>query len=45
MMAGINVGEATGDRITVTTYKRNHRIDWWDDDRDEPYRVTFWKFG
>ena len=45
MMAGINVGEATGDRITVTTYKTNHRIHWWDDDRDEPYRVTFWKFG
>ena len=39
------VAEATRHRITVTKYKTNHRIDWWDDGRDEPYRVTFWKFG
>ena len=39
------MAEAARNRITVTKYKTNHRIDWWDDGRDEPYRVTFWKFG
>lgn len=32
-------------RITVKTWKTNYRVDTWDDGRDEPYRVTFWKFG
>lgn len=32
-------------RITVRKYRTNYRIDSWDDDREDPYRVTFWKFG
>lgn len=32
-------------RTTVRTHKTNYRVDSWDDDRDEPYRVTFWKYG
>ena len=45
LLAGCYVTEAARNRITVTKYKTNHRIDWWDDGRKEPYRVTFWKFG
>ena len=45
LLVGCFVAEATRRRITVTKYKTNPRIDWWDDGRDEPYRVTFWKFG
>ena len=37
--------EAARQRITIKTYKTNYRVDWWDDGRDEPYRVTYWKFG
>ena len=36
---------ASRNRITVKSYKTNYRVDSWDDGRDEPYRVTFWKFG
>lgn len=40
------VGEAQSrQRITVRTYKTNYMIDTWDDGRDEPYVVTYWKFG
>ena len=45
LLVGCFVSEAARHRITVTKYKTNHRIDWWDDGRDKPYRVTFWKFG
>lgn len=37
--------EASRNRITDRTYRTNYRVDSWDDARDEPYRVTFWKFG
>ena len=37
--------DASRNRITVRTYRTNYRVDSWDDGRDEPYRVTFWKFG
>ena len=37
--------DASRNRITVRTYRTNCRVDSWDDGRDEPYRVTFWKFG
>lgn len=32
-------------RISIRKYRTNYRIDSWDDGRDAPYRVTFWKFG
>lgn len=37
--------EASRNRICDRTYRTNYRIDSWDDARDEPNRVTFWKFG
>ena len=45
LIVGCFVAQATRHRITVRTYKTNYRIDWWDDGRDDPYRVTYWKFG
>lgn len=46
-LAGVcSVAEAQSrNRITVRTYRTNYRVDTWDDGRDDPYRVTFWKFG
>lgn len=32
-------------RITVQSYNTKYMFDVWDDGRDEPYRVTYWKFG
>ena len=37
--------DGSRNRITVRKYRSNYRIDSWDDNRDDPYRVTFWKFG
>lgn len=31
--------------MTVRKYRTDHKIDWWDDGRVEPYRVKFSKFG
>lgn len=45
LIVGSFVVEAARHRITVKTYKTNYRVDSWDDGRDEPYRVTYWKFG
>lgn len=36
---------ASRNRITVRKYRTNYRIDSWDDNREDPYHVTFWKFG
>lgn len=36
---------ASRNRITVRKYRTNYRVDSWDDDREDPYHVTFWKFG
>ena len=38
-------GLGSRNRITVRKYRSNYRIDSWDDNRPDPYRVTFWKFG
>lgn len=45
LIVGCFVAEAARNRITVKSYKTNYRVDWWDDGRDYPYRVTYWKFG
>lgn len=45
LIAGSCVGEGTKRRMTVRKYKTNYRIDWWDDGRDEAFRVKFSKFG
>ena len=45
LMAGCFVAEAARHRITVRKFKTNYRIDWWDDGRDEPYRIIYRKNG
>ena len=45
LIAGCFVAEGVRNRITIKSYKTNYRVDWYDDGRDNPYRVTFWKFG
>ena len=37
--------DASRNRITVRKYRTNYRVDSWDDNREDPYRITFWKFG
>lgn len=45
LIAGCFVAEAARNRITIKSYKTNYRVDWYDDGRSNPYRITFWKFG
>ena len=44
-MAACVEADASRNRITVRKYRTNYRVDSWDDDREDPYRVTFWKHG
>ena len=44
-IAVLFAADASRNRITVTKFKTNYRIDSWDDNREDPYRVTFWKYG
>lgn len=45
LIAGCFATDASRNRITFRKYRTNYRVDSWDDNRDDPYRVTFWKFG
>lgn len=45
LVAGRYVAEGAKHRMIVRKYKTDHKIDWWDDGRAEPYRVKFSKFG
>lgn len=45
LMVGCFLAEAARFRITVRKNRTNYRIDWWDDGREEPYRIIFRKSG
>ena len=45
LVAACLSADASRNRVTVRKYRTNFRVDSWDDDRNDPYRVTFWKFG
>ena len=44
-IAGIAVTEAARERITVKNHGIKFNVDWWDNGREEPYRVSFNKNG
>ena len=43
LIAGIAVTNATRERITVKNHGIKFKVDWWDDGRTDPYRVSFTK--
>lgn len=45
LMVGCFLAEAARFRITVRQNRANYRIDYWDDGREDPYRIIFRKTG
>ena len=43
LMGGIALTEAAKERITVKNHGIKFKVDWWDDGRTDPYRVSFTK--